>query len=69
MDGAGLRPKVSGVINFGPNRTSVADHIFCNNGLSLANASYVTEAGGWHLAGGSGALSDHAAVLASVARE
>jgi hypothetical protein len=36
------------------------------SGISFADARYVTEAGGFQLAGAAGALSDHAAVLAWV---
>jgi endonuclease/exonuclease/phosphatase family metal-dependent hydrolase len=50
---------------FGPNgRRAEIHHILCNSGLSLADTRYVTEAGGFQLAGTTGALSDHAAVLA-----
>jgi hypothetical protein len=45
-------------------RCSVTDHILCNDGLTFADARYVAEAGGFQLAGTTGALSDHAAVLA-----
>ena len=55
---------------FGPNgRRAEIDHILCNSGLSFADARYVTEAGGFQLAGTTGALSDHAAVLAWVQRK
>jgi endonuclease/exonuclease/phosphatase family metal-dependent hydrolase len=52
---------------FGPSaRRSKVDHILSNNGRSFADVHYVTEAGGWHLAGYANALSDHAALLACV---
>jgi hypothetical protein len=39
------------------------------SGLSFTDARYVTEAGGFQLAGTAGALSDHAVVLAWVQRK
>jgi endonuclease/exonuclease/phosphatase family metal-dependent hydrolase len=50
---------------FGTNgRRSQVDHILCNGGRGFADVRYVIEAGGWRLADGEGALSDHAALLA-----
>ena len=50
-------------------RWSDIDHLLCNGDLDFADARYVTEAGGWNLAGAAGALSDHAAVLAWMQRK
>jgi hypothetical protein len=54
-------PKGQGTY-FGPTgRCSVTDHLICNDGLTFADARYVTE--------GCLAVSDHAAVLARMQRE
>jgi endonuclease/exonuclease/phosphatase family metal-dependent hydrolase len=47
-------------------RCSAVDHILCNSGCEFADVRYVNEAGGGRLAGGKGALSDHAALLADI---
>jgi len=48
------------------NRRSEIDHILANAGCSFANPRYVTEVGGFKLAGTPDAISDHAALLANV---
>jgi hypothetical protein len=66
---AGWRRAVpaGGASYFGHNgRRSEVDHVLCNSGCEFADVRYVIEAGGWCLAGGKGALSDHAALLADV---
>jgi len=50
-------------------RRSEIDHILCNSACDFADARYVIEAGGWCLAGGEAALSDHAALLAGIFRD
>ena len=47
-------------------RPTDIDHILCNGQLSFSDVRYVTEAGGSHLVGRAGALSDHAALIASI---
>jgi len=49
-------------------RPTAIDHILCNDQLCFSGARYVTEVGGWHLVGRAGALSDHAALVASIFR-
>jgi endonuclease/exonuclease/phosphatase family metal-dependent hydrolase len=56
-----------GASYFGLNGTrSEVDHLLCNSGCRPGDARYVIEAAGWHLAGGKGTLSDHAALLVDV---
>lgn len=56
---------------FRPKGVSEIDHLLASPGAALANARYVRELwtgeARFHLAGGRGALSDHAAVVAEVA--
>jgi endonuclease/exonuclease/phosphatase family metal-dependent hydrolase len=47
-------------------RRSEIDHMLCNGGRGFIDSRYVIEARGWRLAGGEGALSDHAALLADI---
>ena len=48
-------------------KQSEIDHILGNAQISLSNTRYVTDSGGYQLAGGPDALSDHAALLSEIA--
>jgi endonuclease/exonuclease/phosphatase family metal-dependent hydrolase len=42
------------------------DHILANGRVEVRHSEYVGEAGGWNLAGGTNALSDHNALIATL---
>lgn len=56
-----------GASYYGPGRRHTeVDHMLCDSRSTFAHARYVTEIGGWRLAGHEDALSDHAALLADL---
>jgi endonuclease/exonuclease/phosphatase family metal-dependent hydrolase len=46
--------------------TSTLDHLLHTKGVRVSGAAFVTKTGGYTLAGSSGALSDHAAIVAEL---